>query len=226
MARWPGRSARQHDREPSRGHGERKPHRVTPLIAKLLHALCMVAWWAIRRPFERKSKRNVLVHDAMDLRETLLLGISLTGLGVVPAIYIVTGFPAALDQPFSPLRAAAGLLVFGAALALFHATHKALGRNWSVTLAVRQDHALITGGVYRFVRHPMYSAFWLWAIAQALTLQNWVAGPAGLIGFGTLYLLRVGREEALMRSTFGVAWDAYAARTPRVVPFLPPPRVA
>lgn len=199
---------------------------MTPLIAKLLHALCMVAWWAIRRPFERKSKRNVLVHDAMDLRETLLLGISLTGLGVVPGIYIVTGFPAALDQPFSPLRAAAGLLVFGAALALFHATHKALGRNWSVTLAVRQDHALITGGVYRFVRHPMYSAFWLWAIAQALTLQNWVAGPAGLIGFGTLYLLRVGREEALMRSTFGAAWDAYAARTPRVVPFLPPPRVA
>lgn len=193
---------------------------MTPLAAKLLHGLCMVAWWVIRRPFERKSSRNVLLRDAMDGREKLLLAISLTGLGVLPAVYIATGFPAALDQPFSALRAVAGLLVFVAALALFHATHRALGRNWSVTLAVREEHSLVTEGVYRFVRHPMYTAFWMWAVAQALTLQNWVAGPAGIIGFGTLYLLRVGREEALMRQTFGAAWDAYAARTPRIIPFL------
>lgn len=193
---------------------------MTPLVAKLLHGLCMVAWWVIRRPFERKSKRNVLLHDAMDLREKTLLLISLTGLGLIPLAYIATGFPKALDQGFSPLRAVAGLLVFVAALVLFYATHKALGRNWSVTLAVRAEHSLVTGGVYRFVRHPMYTAFWMWAIAQALTLQNWVAGPAGIIGFGLLYLLRVGREEALMRETFGTAWDDYAARTPRVIPFL------
>lgn len=193
---------------------------MTPLIAKLLHGLCMVAWWVIRRPFERKSKRNVLLRDAMDRREKMLLLISLTGLGLIPLTYIVTGFPRALNQPFSPLRAVVGLLIFLAALALFYATHKALGRNWSVTLAVRAEHSLVTGGVYRFVRHPMYTAFWMWAIAQALTLQNWVAGPAGLIGFGLLYLMRVGREEALMRETFGAEWDAYAARTPRVIPFL------
>lgn len=193
---------------------------MTPLMAKLLHGLCMVAWWVIRRPFARKSKRNVLLRDAMDLREKTLLLISLSGLGLIPLAYIATGFPKALDQGFSPLRAVTGLLVFVAALVLFHATHKALGRNWSVTLAVRAEHSLVTGGVYRFVRHPLYTAFWMWAIAQALTLQNWVAGPAGIIGFGLLYLLRVGREEALMRETFGTAWDDYAARTPRVIPFL------
>lgn len=193
---------------------------MTPLVAKLLHALCMVAWWVIRRPFERKSSRNVLARNAMDGREKLLLAVSLTGLGILPAIYVATGFPAALDQAFSALRATVGVLVFVAALALFYATHKALGRNWSVTLAVREDHALVTAGVYRFVRHPMYSAFWLWAIAQVLTLQNWLVGPAGIIGFGLLYLLRVGREEALMRETFGGAWDTYAARTPRVIPFV------
>jgi len=197
---------------------------MTPLVAKLLHGLCMVAWWVIRRPFERKSKRNVLLRDAMDLREKLVLGISFTGLGLIPFAYIATGFPAVLDQTFSPLRAMLGLLLFVAALALFYATHKALGRNWSVTLAVRAEHALVTGGVYRFVRHPMYTAFWMWAIAQAFTLQNWLAGTAGIIGFGTLYVLRVAREEALMRETFGAAWEAYAAHTPRILPFAPPPR--
>jgi len=193
---------------------------MTPLVAKLLHGLCMVAWWVIRRPFERKARCAAIARDAMDLRERALLGISFCGLGAVPFVYIATGFPAALDQAFSAPRAVAGLVLFVAALLLFHATHKALGRNWSVTLKVREEHSLVTGGVYRYVRHPMYTAFWMWAIAQALTLQNWVAGPAGIIGFGTLYLLRVAREEALMRETFGAAWDDYAARTPRVVPFL------
>ncbi len=192
---------------------------MTPLLAKLLHGLCMVAWWVIRRPFERKSKRNVIARDAMDLREKLLLSVSFTGLGIIPAIYIATGFPRSLDQPFSPLRAILGVAVFVAALGLFYATHKALGRNWSVTLKVREEHALVTGGVYRYVRHPMYSAFWMWAVAQAFTLQNWVAGFAGIVGFGTLYLCRVAREESLMRATFGSDWDLYAARTPRVLPF-------
>lgn len=191
---------------------------MTPLVAKLLHAACMVGWWVIRLPFELKTKRNVIARNAMDLRERLLLTLSFAGLGVVPAIYVATGFPRSLNQVFSPLRASLGLAIFAAALVLFHATHKALGRNWSVTLRVRDEHSLVTQGVYRHVRHPMYTAFWMWALAQALTLQNWFAGPAGIVGFGTLYLLRVGREEALMRETFGEAWDAYAARTPRVLP--------
>ncbi|WP_027284948.1 protein-S-isoprenylcysteine O-methyltransferase [Rubritepida flocculans] len=193
---------------------------MTPLAAKLLHLACMVAWWVIRRPFERKVKRNVIARDGLDLRERLLLCVSFTGLGVIPFLYVATGFPAALDQPFSPLRAWLGAALFLGALALFRATHKTLGRNWSVTLKLREGHELITSGVYRRIRHPMYAAFWLWALAQALLLQNWLAGPAGLIGFGTLYAFRIGREEALMRGRFGERWDAYAARTRRVVPFL------
>jgi len=105
-----------------------------------------------------------------------------------------------------------------ASLWLFYRTHKDLGRNWSVTLEVRDRHTLVTNGVYSRVRHPMYSAFWLWALAQALLLPNWIAGPAGLIGFGTLFFLRVGREEALMTETFGDEYRRYMARTARILP--------
>ena len=51
----------------------------------------------------------------------------------------------------------------------------------------------------------MYSAFWLWAIAQALLLPNWVAGFAGLVGFGTLYFGRVAREERMILENFATA---------------------
>jgi protein-S-isoprenylcysteine O-methyltransferase Ste14 len=60
----------------------------------------------------------------------------------------------------------------------------------------------------------------MWGLAQALLLQNWIAGPAGLIGFGLLYAFRVGREEAMMREAFGEAYAAYEARTRRIVPFI------
>jgi protein-S-isoprenylcysteine O-methyltransferase Ste14 len=51
-----------------------------------------------------------------------------------------------------------------------------------------------------------------------LLLPNWIAGPAGLIGFGTLFFLRVGREEALMIETFGDEYRGYMARTSRILP--------
>lgn len=64
------------------------------------------------------------------------------------------------------------------------------------------------------------TAFWLWSIAQALLLPNWIAGLSGLVSLDTLYIFRIEREEALMRATSGAAWDEYAARTKRLVPYV------
>ena len=68
------------------------------------------------------------------------------------------------------------------------------------------------------MRHPMYAAFWLWAIAQALLLPNWIAGPAGLVGFGTLFFLRIRREEEMMIEIFGDEYRSYMRRTWKVLP--------
>lgn len=190
-------------------------------FSKIAWALGVAAWYVIRLPFERKAKR-AQVADARHrtLREMVLLSISTLGLGVVPAVFAATGFPRGLTYALSPVQVVAGLCVFVAALWLFWRTHRDLGRNWSVTLEIKDAHQLVTGGVYGYVRHPMYSAFFLWAVAQALLLPNLVAGPAGLIGFGILFAFRVGREEAMMRQTFGPAYDAYCARTRRIIPGL------
>ncbi len=113
-----------------------------------------------------------------------------------------------------------GAAVFAASLWLFYRVHKELGRNWSDSLEVREQHKLVTDGLYRYVRHPMYTAFFMWALAQALLLPNWIAGPAGLVGFGILFLFRVGREEAMMLESFGEEYRAYMARTARLIPHI------
>lgn len=197
---------------------------MTPVVAQIIFLAGVVGWAAIRIPHEVKNKRrNRIDVSAVDLRERVLLLISLCGLGLVPIAYCLfasTGFLRFADYPFSARLAWLGAAVFVAALALFLATHRQLGRNWSQTLELREDHTLVTHGVYRLVRHPMYSAFFLWALAQALLLQNWIAGPAGLVGFGLLYAFRVGREEAMMRAAFGQQYVDYIARTKRVIPFI------
>ena len=106
-----------------------------------------------------------------------------------------------------PLVAGVMCLVIG--LWLFYRSHADLGTNWSITLEVREQHRLVTQGVYRRIRHPMYLALALYCIGQALVILNWVAGPSNLIAFAILCALRVRAEERMMVEEFGDEYAAY-----------------
>ena len=191
---------------------------MTLFLAKLIWFLGVVGWYVIRLPHERRSRRTPKTIRYRRRRELTLLIISFSGMFIVPLIFLLTGEPTFANYQFQPVLAWLGAVTFAFAWWLFYRTHKELGRNWSVTLEIRVEHALITTGVYRHLRHPMYSAFWLWALAQALLLPNWIAGPAGIVGFGTLFFCRVWHEERLMAESFGDQYHQYAARTYRIIP--------
>lgn len=193
---------------------------MTPDIAKFVFVMMAVGWYLIRYRHARRARREKVTRSARGWRENTLLLISLTGLGIVPLIYTATAMPHFASYAFRPAQAWLGVLVAVAALVMFRLTHRALGRNWSVSLDVRENHRLITDGIYRRIRHPMYTAFWLWAVTQALLLPNWVAGFAGLIGFGTLFFGRIAKEEQMMVDTFGDEYRQYMARTGRLLPRL------
>ena len=62
----------------------------------------------------------------------------------------------------------------------------------------------------------MYAAIFLFAIAQGLLLQNWLAGWGGFVTFEILYLVRVSREEQMMCEFFGDSYREYMKRTGRL----------
>lgn len=190
------------------------------LAGMVIWGLCLVAWVVIRWIPNRRARKAKIEKTSREPAERFSMAMSSTGLGVVPAIWVFTGFPAAFDRAIGPVSVIIGLVLFFLSLRLFRVTHKALGAMWSHSLDLRENHRLVTNGIYEQVRHPMYSAFWLWALAQPFLLANWVAGLAGIVGFGTLYFLRVGREEAMMEERFGQEYRDYCARTGRVVPRL------
>jgi protein-S-isoprenylcysteine O-methyltransferase Ste14 len=180
----------------------------------------LVGWYIIRHPFARRARKIEVQKSFYDLRESLLLAVASLGLFVIPAIYVLTGFPKSLDRPFVPAIAWLGPVAQCAALWLFRRSHVDLGRNWSISLQVRDHHALVKDGVYQIVRHPMYSSFFLLGVAQILLLPNWFAGGSGLVGAGILYAFRVRREEQMMLESFGEEYRAYMTDTKRLIPWM------
>jgi protein-S-isoprenylcysteine O-methyltransferase Ste14 len=193
---------------------------MTPTLAAIIWFAGLVGWTIIRRPFERRAKKIGVKKSLFDRRESSLLAVALLGMFVIPAIYALSGFPAALDRPFIAWIAWLGIVPEVAALWLFRRSHVDLGRNWSISLEVRDQHALVQSGVYRRIRHPMYTSFFLLAVAQLLLLPNWLAGLAGIAGAGVLFGFRVAREERMMLESFGEDYRAYMAHTKRIVPWI------
>ena len=195
------------------------PMSIEPeFTAKIVWCIFIVLWAAIRWQPNRKSRKTAKATTARPLKERLAMVISSLGLGYIPAVWIFTDFLDRFDYTPNWVALIVGAVILIATLRMFRLTHKALGKMWSHSLDLREDHKLVTTGVYERVRHPMYTAFWMWAIGAAFLLPNWIAGFSGLVGFGTLFFLRVGEEERMMKSQFGEEYDAYMKRTKRIFP--------
>jgi protein-S-isoprenylcysteine O-methyltransferase Ste14 len=193
---------------------------MTKTAAEFIWLAGLVAWYVIRFPYERKAKKTAVRKSLRDSRERLILLVGFAGLLFVPVVYLATGFPQAAERPFSSLVAWAGIICLIAALWVFFRSHAELGRNWSISLELRGNHRLVRTGIYRFVRHPMYSSFFLLGLAQCLLLPNWVGGGAGLVGAAVLYAFRVQREEKMMMENFADEYRLYMQQTKRLVPWV------
>ncbi len=188
------------------------------LAGQIIWFAFLVVWYVVRWIPNRRSRKVKIAFSNRKPRELIAGVFSWTGLFILPVVWVVTGWPENLDYTASPFLIIIGIVIFFASLRLFRITHKALGAMWSHSLDLRENHRLVTAGIYQRVRHPMYSAFFLWALAQAFLLSNWAAGFSGLVGFGTLYFLRVGMEEKMMEDQFGDEYRAYCAKTKRIIP--------
>jgi protein-S-isoprenylcysteine O-methyltransferase Ste14 len=109
-----------------------------------------------------------------------------------------------------------GMSLFG--FILLQWAQVTLGKSWSDTPRMMQEQTLITSGPYRFIRHPIYTAFILILGSTLLISANW------LIGFSWLGMTiievasRIGFEENLMIEYFGDEYREYMTRTGQMLP--------
>lgn len=120
------------------------------------------------------------------------------------------------QPPVSPWARGAGGLALGiAGLALLAWGHRALGRNFSPTLALHADHELVTAGPYAWIRHPLYLAFVLLLAGAGVLTGSAVILALGLGLIATVVAVRVPQEERLLAEAFGERYRDYERRTPR-----------
>ena len=129
--------------------------------------------------------------------------------------------PAILGQPFlppSPIGAWLGILITALGLGIAVIARLYLGSNWSARVEIKEDHALIRTGPYRYVRHPIYSGILLALLGSAIALNRWRALLGLALMFAGLWL-KARHEEKRLRQVLP-DYAAYASQTAALIPFL------
>ena len=191
---------------------------LSAIIAENLWWICAAIFTALRVPSFRRAARERTQASWRNTTDWVLLQVAKVGFGVLPVIYLFTKFPRLAGYHFFPPFVVFGPLAFGTGMLVLVRAHRDLGRGFSGYLEIREGHQLASSGIYGSIRHPMYLAYLLWAVAQAMLLPNWVAGFSALATGGIFFAVRIPREERMMIETFGDQYRAYMARTARLIP--------
>jgi protein-S-isoprenylcysteine O-methyltransferase Ste14 len=114
-----------------------------------------------------------------------------------------------------------GLFLVGTVLVIW--ARQTLGRMWGLSTSRKvkllPEHQLVRNGPYRLIRHPMYSGWWLALIGAVLIYRTWIL--IMLLAFSLLAFARRARlEERKLSERFGAEWEAYAASTKSLIPFI------
>jgi protein-S-isoprenylcysteine O-methyltransferase Ste14 len=94
-----------------------------------------------------------------------------------------------------------------------------LGCRFSGLVAIQPGHTLVTSGVYGIIRHPSYLGLFVNSVGWGLAFRSVVGVLLAALTIPPL-LARIRAEETLLRAQFGAEYDAYRARTSRLIPWL------
>ena len=130
-------------------------------------------------------------------------------------------FPPAFTQriwPSSDMLTLAGtvLVALGLGFTVWARLH--LGRNWSGSVTVKDEHSLVRSGPYRRVRHPIYTGLLLAIAGTALPIGE-VRGPVALLLVLAAFLWKIRVEEQRMSETFP-DYVGYRRESAALIPFV------
>jgi protein-S-isoprenylcysteine O-methyltransferase len=121
--------------------------------------------------------------------------------------------------PDVALFAYAGVILTIAGLVFMAWSRVALGRNWSASVTIKQDHALVSSGPYAIVRHPLYAGVLLAMLGTAIffgQIRGFIAVGLTLGG----WWLKSRTEEEFMMEQFGASYQRYRERVRALIPYV------
>ncbi len=184
---------------------------------RICFAVLWLLYFGIRIYFQRKVAGKRTIVRTNEKQESLFFRLFAFAYLLLP-LYFLTPWIDFAHFPLPTWARWVGAVITSTGVALFSWAHFVLGMNWTAVLALAQEQELITNGPYRYVRHPMYSAFFILGLGFLLLSANWLVGLLYLGSLVLMYGMRVSREEEMMVSRFGETYRQYMQKTGRILP--------
>jgi len=176
--------------------------------------IAFLIYWQIKAANTKKTQRLEPPGSRILRALTVLVAIVLLSTTWIPLPWL---YRPIWRVGFWPFWLGAALTVGGLLFAVWAREH--LGRNWSSSVTIKQDHELITTGPYAVLRHPIYTGILGGFLGVAIALSE-VRGLVVFVLFFLVFWAKLSKEEQWMRSQFGETYATYVRRTAALVPYL------
>jgi protein-S-isoprenylcysteine O-methyltransferase Ste14 len=176
--------------------------------------IIFLLYWQIRAAHTKTTQRLEPAASRILRVLTIFIVIALLSIPRIPLPWLYLQlWPVGLW----PFWLGAAVTVAGLLFAVWAREH--LGRNWSRSVTIKQDHELITTGPYAVVRHPIYTGSLAGFLGMAIAISQ-VRGVIALVLMFFVFWAKLRLEEEWMRSHFGEAYATYAHQTAALAPYL------
>lgn len=163
--------------------------------------------------FTRRNLRNAFPRDRGS--RTLLWFVIGIGIAAGTASQSVSAASIRIPEPW--LLGISLLLIVGGFVIRWTAI-LTLGRFFSTSVAIHDDHRLIRTGLFRLVRHPSYSGLLLLFLGMGLSFGNWLSFAVIVVPFLAALLYRIRVEESSLVGVLGQDYVDYCKTTKRLLP--------
>ena len=192
-------------------------------IFRILAAVILFTCVGISSYFRRKADKDTGEKISRKVDGTAMMTVIKIGGLIVwlsPLVYLINPQWMAWSKIGLPewvrwLGVGIGILCVASVYWLF----SSIGNNITPTSATRKEHKLVTSGIYRWIRHPLYTFASLLFISFGMMADNWFIAVLGILTF-ILMAIRTPKEEANLIEKFGDEYREYMKRTGRFLPRL------
>src|SRR5579863_1974802 len=176
--------------------------------------IVFVLYWRVKAA---DTKANQRLEPAASGILRIFIFLIAFGLLSIPRIPLPWLYVQLWPSGYWPFWLGAAITVAGLLFAVWAREH--LGRNWSSSVTIKQDHELITTGPYAVVRHPIYTGILAGFLGMAIAISE-VRGFIVFVLIFVAFWIKFRMEEQWMRSQFGEAYATYARHTAALLPYL------
>ena len=183
---------------------------IIPISATIIRALMLIEYPYLRRykvkPAKDWDRHSARLWDAANAIEPVGLVLGFTNIGRM--------------QTRGNHVAALGLALLLAGIIIRWTAVYTLGKYFTGTVLIKEDHRLIRSGLYKHLRHPAYTGALLAHLGLGLAFSNWFSLGLSSIPFFIAALYRMHVEERALTEEFGEEYIGYSRGTKRLIPKL------